>query len=115
MKNHLVRILLSLLLGGVLTGATYYFNTRKSIAERTELALRWAQQIVAQIETLQAHAREKIPGESLDWAIEALAVGPEDRPVQIAPLRPSSAVQEPEKFKLNTKTGVFSYFKIMNR
>jgi len=112
--SHQSRIIVSVVLAVMITGAVYYLNTQKAIIERSDFALRLAQQITTQTETLMARAHDRLESHPIEWAVQALAVGPEFKPVQMAPFKINPSTIESEKYRLNNKTGVFSYLKVLN-
>jgi hypothetical protein len=113
--SQLFRIFLSFVLALFITVTAYYFNTQRAIQEHTAFALQLARQTAMQVETLETKARERQESRPLDWAIQNLAVGPEQRPIQMAPFKLEPQQQhEHEKYNLNPKNGIFSYYQILH-
>jgi hypothetical protein len=92
----------------------YVIDLRTVSNDQTHFGLNWARQIVSQSEALLSHTHERLEDSSIEWVIRSLAVGPEGRPVQVALLKPDSAVTENEKYRYHSKTGVFSYIKVLD-
>jgi hypothetical protein len=92
----------------------YVIDLRTVTNDQTTLGLNWARQIVSQSEALISHAQERLEDSSIEWVIRSLAVGPENRPVQIALLKPDATVTENEKYRYHSKTGLFSYIKVLD-
>ncbi len=96
------------------TGGLYWADKTRSEGERVEFSLRLVRQTLNQIDTLKEKASQRGESEPLAWAIQTFALGPEDRPIQVAPFHVTPDSQEVEKYRLNPKTGAFTYAKILD-
>lgn len=104
-----VRIPASLLLGAALTAGVYQVEHRDRVRRETELGLRLAQQITKQAEGLYLHARTRQERDPLGWAVSFLALGTEQKSIQVTALRDSASSQLPARHSFNPQTGVLDY------
>jgi len=109
-----VRIPASLLLGAALTAGVYQVEHRDRIKRETELGLKLAQQLSVQAEALYLHALAKEEKDPLGWAVGFLALGNEQRSIQVSAVREGLTPNTRERYTLNSESGTFDFVKVIH-
>lgn len=108
-----LRLILSLALAGTATFLAQRFDGERARAHVSDVALRGARQVAAQVEALYLEGRQNEASDPLGHAIYLFSQSPEPRLAEVKRLNQAIPGEGTENFSFDAARGVFEYAKML--